>query len=167
MLPNLAYVITKTIFKVIPFENFHLKFFHSNFFPFENFFHHGSISSNFVRQAKTHRRTAFGEIDAIQFHQLFVTLNQHPTCEEPFDKLMHNLPNLCAIPKWHAPKEASHYGRKKKLGAKVDEIDPRSQFHQLLKSSFSANFLSPKNYKPKLLAKKSCSKHFFMKKLLV
>ena len=35
----------------------------------------GSISPNFVRQAKICRRTAFGEKDAIQFHQHFVTLN--------------------------------------------------------------------------------------------
>ncbi len=39
---------------------------------------------------------------------------------------------------------------------------PRCQFHQHFMSSFCAKILSPKSYKPKLLALKSCAKNFGM-----
>ena len=41
------------------------------------------------------------------------------------------------------------------------------RFHQYFTSTFCANFLAPKNYKPKPYAQKSCSKDFCTKKLLI
>ncbi len=42
-----------------------------------------------------------------------------------------------------------------------------NQFHQHLASSFWADFLWPKNYKPKLYAHKRCAKQFCTQKLLL
>ena len=56
-------------------------------------FDQGSISPNFVRQAKIRRHTASGKIGAIQFHQHFFTENLPKT----FAKFVRRSPNLCAI----------------------------------------------------------------------
>ncbi len=65
-------------------------------------------------------------------------------------------------------KTSSFLSFAKKAACKhADEIVARWQFHQHFMSSFCAKILSPKNYKHKFQAHKSCAKNFGMQKLLI
>jgi len=65
--------------------------------------------------------------------------------------------SFCAFGNWAHKSWSSNFG----------EIDPCSQFHQHLTSSFCADILAPKNYKAKLKSEKSFAKSFCMKKVSI
>ena len=98
--------------------------------------HLGSISPNFVRQAKRRRRTAFGEKNAIQFHQHTVALNWPQTVHKicaPFAKYVRCSPVAVLHKRLRILKAKKS---RAKVGRNVDEIDPRwvNSFALFLKS---------------------------------
>ena len=84
----------------------------------------GSISPNFVRQAKRRQRTAFGEKNAIQFHQHTVALNWPQTVHKicaPFAKYVRCSPVAVLHKRLRILKAKK---LRSKVGRNVDEIDP-------------------------------------------
>ncbi len=59
------------------------------------------------------------------------------------------------------------FGPTAKLMVSNETNDASSQFHQHFMSNFLSNILLPNNYKAKLLAERSCKKHFCTIKLFV
>ena len=91
----------------------------------------GSISPNFVRQAKRRRRTAFGEKNAIQFHQHTVALNWPQTVHKicaPFAKYVRCSPVAVLHKRLRILKAKKS---RAKVGRNVDEIDPRWQSYKI------------------------------------
>jgi len=81
-------------------------------------------------------------------------------CMSFFTSILHVIQNQYEYSYRMRPLKRTCYTQKR-------ELTSWCQFHQHFMSSLCAKILLPKNYKPKLLAHKSCAKNFGTKKLLV
>jgi hypothetical protein len=84
----------------------------------------GSISPNFVHQAKRRRHTT------LKKPPLNITKNLSISIKNLIYNFVRYSPNLCAVCRSPFAKKASHLARENKLGKNVGEIDQRCQYHQ-------------------------------------